>query len=133
MHKKNTLETLFKNNMLKLAVIRKVAGFVEARFGKKELIDILTDKDVNKNIENSMKVLLIKGNLNELSNLIETLKKSGVKVEVILNWLKNVSKGVINYLIDNYDENQLKKVLCLLGADRLSEKDSFIILKDSEV
>ena len=42
MHKKNTLETLFKNNMLKLAVIRKVAGFVEARFGKKELIDILT-------------------------------------------------------------------------------------------
>ena len=70
MHKKNTLETLFKNNMLKLAVIRKVAGFVEARFGKKELIDILTDKDVNKNIENSMKVLLIKGNLNELSNLI---------------------------------------------------------------
>ena len=119
--------------MLKLAVIRKVAGFVEARFGKKELIDILTDKDVNKNIENSMKVLLIKGNLNELSNLIETLKKSGVKVEVILNGLKNVSKGVINYLIDNYDENQLKKVLCLLGADRLSEKDSFIILKDSEV
>ena len=42
--------------MLKLAVIKKVAGFVEARFGKKELIDILTDKDVNKNIENSIKV-----------------------------------------------------------------------------
>lgn len=28
--------------MLKLDVIRKVAGFVEARFSKKELIDILT-------------------------------------------------------------------------------------------
>ena len=33
----------------------------------------------------------------------------------------------------DYDENQLKKILCFLGADRLSEKDSFIILKDSEV
>lgn len=111
--------------MLKLAVIKKVAGFVEARFGKKELIDILTDKDVNKNIENSMKVLLIKGNLNELSNLIETLKKSGVKVEVILNGLKNVSKGVINYLIDNYDENQLKKNSMFSGG-RSFVREGFI-------
>ena len=88
---------------------------------------------INMELKKEILFIRLKGNLNELSNLIETLKKSGVKVEVILNGLKNVSKGVINYLIDNYDENQLKKILCFLGADRLSEKDLLIILKDGEV